>query len=104
MAAATPHTHLSFCFRVQTALPSEEVPSPAVRAAQQLLAGAPLRTRRYHLRDSHAACLLGDNDAELLVVRSAFSFGSMMLSGPYPTAVHRPFPTFQRCIALSVLR
>lgn len=26
---------------------------------------------------------------------------SVMLSGSHPTAVHRPFPTFQRCIALS---
>lgn len=48
-AATSTPTYLSFCLGVQTALSPEEVPPPTVGAAQQLLAGTPLRARRYHL-------------------------------------------------------
>lgn len=50
-------TYLPFSLSVQTALSSQEVPPPAIRAAQQLLAEAPLRTRRYHLGGDIRYCV-----------------------------------------------
>lgn len=72
VTAATPHAYLPFCLSIQTALSSEEVPSPAVRTAQQLLAGAPLRTRRYHLGHIGHICWV---TARVLATWDVFFFG-----------------------------
>lgn len=54
--------HLSFCLGVKAGLSPEEVPPPPFDAAKQLLAGAALATRRYHLgyhvyQECKRACL-----------------------------------------------